>query len=163
MNTLQEIKKLEKKIETLKQSLNSEWVKPDIPQRILKKYGIKPFKIMKRRMRKDGKVWNNINYFDAKKEAKKLGYRLPNIREMLALLEYYLEKNKKVSIHDKEFLGIEELSYDEDVYLEWIDAGKAAAVRGGNWGNGANAGVFTLSLANAPSSVGALIGFRCAK
>jgi len=116
-----------------------------IPKDLFDKYGIKPFKIMKRKMRKEnGKVFNNINYFDARKKAEKLGYRLPNIREMLMLLEFYKMKNKTVSKKDKEFLGIEELSYDEDVYLEWIEnLSDCAFIRGGTWDNGAYAGAFT--------------------
>lgn len=36
-----------------------------------------------------------------------------------------------------------------------------AALRGGNWSNGTNAGAFTLNLSNAPSLTGTSIGFRC--
>jgi len=37
-----------------------------------------------------------------------------------------------------------------------------AAIRGGNWNNGANDEPFTLNLNNAPSNVNSNIGFRCA-
>jgi len=44
------------------------------------------------------------------------------------------------------------------------DAGRArtprAAIRGGGWGNGSNAGVFSLNLNNAPSIVNNNVGFR---
>lgn len=124
----------------------------------LKKYGVKPFRIMKRKMRKDGEVWNNINYFDAKKEAEKLGYRLPDVREILALLEQYRKTRKNYSYKDDEFLGITELSYD----YEWLDIEGVAAIRGGAWAAGALGGPFTLNLGAAPSVVGTGVGFRCA-
>lgn len=38
-----------------------------------------------------------------------------------------------------------------------------AAIRGGNFNNGANAGVFYLNLNNAPSNANYNIGFRAAK
>jgi len=34
--------------------------------------------------------------------------------------------------------------------------------RGAAWSNGANAGVFAADLHNAPTTVGASVGFRCA-
>lgn len=34
------------------------------------------------------------------------------------------------------------------------------AIRGGNWNNGSNAGVFALNLNNAPSNTNVNIGFR---
>ena len=128
----------------------------------LSKYGIKPFWIMKRKMRnKDGEVWNNINFFDAKREAEKSGYRLPDIREMLALLEQY-RKNKEISKTDKEFLGIEELSCEERTYLEWINATGVSFLRGGYWGSTSYAGVFALGLYHIPTYQSISIGFRCA-
>jgi hypothetical protein len=36
-----------------------------------------------------------------------------------------------------------------------------AALRGGNWNNGTNAGAFTLNLNNDPSNTNTNIGFRC--
>jgi len=36
-----------------------------------------------------------------------------------------------------------------------------AVLRGGSWGNGANAGCFAMSLNNAPSYSSTIIGFRC--
>ena len=142
-----------------------EWV--DITNKncpTLAKYGAKPFRIMKKKMRKPGtqEVWNNINFLDAQKEAEKLGYRLPDIREILALLEQYRTTREKRSYKNKKFLGIEELSYDENVYLEWIDCAGVAAIRGGYWGNGAVDGPFALNMYNAPSLVYTSVGFRCA-
>ena len=167
MNIQAKIKKLEKDLKSLKKELreeNIEWV--EINEKncpTLSKYGAKPFKIMKRKMRdKDGKVWNNINFFAAKKECEKLGYRLPDIREMLALLEHYKNTQEKISEHDKEFLGIKEMSIDEDVYMEWIEGAGCAFLRGGNWYRGARAGLFALYLSPAPSYTGISVGFRCA-
>ena len=160
------------KIEELKNYINQinneEWVKIDysvVPRQFFEKYAVKPFEIMRRKMRNDkGEVWVEIDYFDAQKECEKLGYRLPNIQEMLMLLEFYKQKNKEVSIHDKEFLGIEELSYDEEVYLEWMyyldDCG---FLRGGHWYNASTAGLFALYLYDAPSNTNNNIGFRCVR
>ena len=39
----------------------------------------------------------------------------------------------------------------------------AASIRGGNWNNGSNAGVFALNLNNAPSNSNNNIGFRCCR
>ena len=166
MNIQTKIEKLEKDLKALKKQLrekNIEWVEinnKNCPT--LKKYGAKPFKIMKRKMRdKDGKVWNNINFFDAKKECEKLGHRLPDIREMLALLEHYRKTQTKVSEHDKEFLGIEELSLDEDVYMEWVKGAGCAFLRGAGWDNTSDAGVFALTLNYTPSNSGDdTVGFR---
>ena len=92
-----------------------------------------------------------------------MGYRLPDIREILALLEYYKNINKKVSIHDKEFLGIEELSYNEDVCSEWIEGAGCAFLRGALWNYTSYAGLFTLYLFDVPSYSGSNnLGFRCA-
>lgn len=136
-----------------------------IPKELFDKYGCKPFEIMKKKMRnEDGEVWNEINYSDAQKECEKLGCRLPNMREMLLLLEHYKNVKEEVSYKDKEFLGIEELSYEENVCYEWIYNLKDIAFRrGGYWYNGSNAGVFTLYLDDAPTYVGSGIGFRCAR
>jgi len=163
---LSKIEELKKFVEDLDKKV--EWVKigyEQIPIALFDRYGCKPFEIMKKKMRdKNGKVWNKINYFDAQKECKKLGYRLPNIREMLLLLDWYKQKNTKVSIHNKEFLGIEELSYDEDVYYEWIYClNDSGFLRGGVWNNGAGAGLFALILNNAPSYTNSNLGFRCAR
>lgn len=38
-----------------------------------------------------------------------------------------------------------------------------AFLRGGNWDNTSNAGVFTLNLNNAPTNTNSNIGFRCAR
>ena len=169
MNIQTKIKKLEKDLEALKKQVQKEdfeWV--EINEKncpTLSKYGAKPFKIMKRKMRdKYGKVWANINFLDAKKECKELGYRLPDIREMLALLEHYKNTQKEVSVNDKEFLGIEELSVEEDVYMEWIEGVSCAFLRGARWSGASNAGVFTLYLSDTPGSSGSghRLGFRCA-
>lgn len=39
--------------------------------------------------------------------------------------------------------------------------GTRAFQRGGNWNNGARAGVFSMNLNNAPSNSNTNIGFRC--
>lgn len=64
------------KIGELKKYISEEetaWVKIDysvIPKEVFDRYGAKPFEIMKQKMRKeDGKVWNYINFNDAKEEA----------------------------------------------------------------------------------------------
>jgi len=38
---------------------------------------------------------------------------------------------------------------------------RGAAIRGGNWNDGARAGVFSLNLNNAPSNWNTNIGLRC--
>ena len=158
------------KIEELKNFIKQEetkWVKigyDQIPKELFDKYNVKPFEIQKRKMRKDGEVWNEINYFDAQKECEKLGYRLPDMRKMLMLLEHYKNVNKEVSYNDKEFLGIEELSYEEDVCYEWIhNLQDVAFLRGGGWDDGASAGVFALYLGDAPTNSRASFGFRMCK
>ena len=144
-----------------------DWVKIDyskIPREVFEKYGAKPFEIMRTKMRNSGgEVWNNISYTDAKKEAEKLGYHLPSIQQMLVLLDWYKhEKGDNVSCHDKEFLGIEELSYDEDVCYEWIDS-PAICSRGSSWGDGSAAGPFALYLGLSTGSAFYNVGFRCAR
>ena len=160
-----------KKIEELKSFVEScdqqeEWVKIDysvIPKEVFDMYGAKPFEIMKKKMRKDGKVWNNISWLDAKKETKKLGFRLLSIQEILVLLHVYKQKfSDDADIRHNEFLGIEELSYDETVYYEWIDA-PVPASRGGCWGTGSSAGAFTLDLGLSSGSTHGSVGFRCAR
>ncbi len=168
MDVKKELSEIKLRLEKVEKEVNSEkssdWVEinnENCPT--LSKYGVKPFKIMKKKMRKDGKVWNDINFTDAQKEAEKLGYRLPDLREILALLEHYRNSNKSVSIHDKSFLGIEELSYDEDVCYEWVDMMGVGFLRSGVWAYGTDAGVFTLVLYNsAPGYSGYIVGFRCA-
>lgn len=161
---LKKIEDLKAYVETLEEQ--EEWVKIDysvIPKEVFDAYGAKPFEIMKRKMRKDGEVWNEINFYDAKKEAESRGYRLPNIQEMLVLLhEYKAKYPDNANIRHEEFLGIKELSYDEDAHLEWID-GPSPVLRGGYWGDGSFAGVFSLILYNAPSDTGTGIGCRCAR
>ena len=149
-----------------KKQQDIEWVDINtkvIPAKLFKKYGISDFQIMKQKMRKDGEIWNNINFYDAKKEAEKLGYRLPDMREMLALLEFYKQKNKTVSENDKEFLGIKELSYKENVCYEWIEGAGCAFRRGGDWDDGSDAGAFTLPLNDSPGSTDYDFGFRCVR
>ena len=53
-------------------------------------------------------------------------------------------------------------AYGNDGFWFNTDALRAA-IRGGNWGNGANAGVFALNLNNAPSHSNPTIGFRLRK
>jgi formylglycine-generating enzyme required for sulfatase activity len=38
-----------------------------------------------------------------------------------------------------------------------------ALIRGGNWNNGTNAGVFAVNANNNPSNANNNIGFRCAR
>ena len=45
----------------------------------------------------------------------------------------------------------------------WINGSPAAARRGGNWGNGPDAGVFAVSLGNGPSYWGTSHGARCCR
>lgn len=164
LNNLEQIKQYIADIE----NENNEWVTIDntkIPQEYFDKWGVKPFQIMKRKMRdENGAVWNNINYFDARKEAQKLGYRLPHVQEQMMLLDYYSTTKENPSIEDTEFLGIEELSYDEKVYLEWVVLNdRVAFLRGGLWGACTSTGVETLYLSTIPSVTSSSIGFRCAR
>ena len=145
-----------------------DWVRIDydvIPKELFKKYGVKPFEIMEKKMRdKEGKVWTNMDYTDTIKECEKLGYRLPNIREMFLLLEHYKTVNKEISIYDKEFLGIKELSYNTSAYCEWVYfLPNVAAIRGGGWSGAAGVGVLHLGLSSAPLYTGSAFGFRCCK
>ena len=142
------------------------WIKigyEQIPKKIFDRYGAKPFEIMEKRMRKpDGSVWNNISWKEAKKEAKKMGYRLPTINEMLVLLDFYKMKYPKNSVCHQSFLGISELSCDEEICFEWVDA-PVACSRSGYWGNGNNGGAFTLRLSWDASYRDSCMGFRCAR
>jgi len=163
---LEKIEESKKFVEDLDKK--QEWVKIDysvIPKELFDKYGCKPFEIMKKKMRDvNNEVWNNINYFEAQKICERSGYRLPNIREMLVLLEFYKEENKIVGCYDKGFLGIEELDYNENVCYEWIYCLKDCGfLRGGNWRYGSYAGLFALNLNSAPSYTYNSIGFRCAR
>ncbi len=45
----------------------------------------------------------------------------------------------------------------------WVDGLPAAALRGGAWGDGAGAGVFSLRLTTGPSNQGTAFGFRCCR
>ena len=162
---LQQIENLKAYVSGLDKEV--EWVKIDytkIPKEVFDKYGVKPFEIQQLKMRSsDGEVWKNISYQDAKKEAEKLGYRLPSVQEMLVLLDWYKhEKGSNVSYHDKEFLGIEELSYDEDVSYEWIES-PAFCTRGGSWSYGSVAGSFALYLDYSTANMGYGVGFRMAR
>ncbi len=42
-----------------------------------------------------------------------------------------------------------------------MDIARGALLRGGNWNNGTNTGVFTANLNNDPSNTNTNIGFRC--
>jgi len=162
-----------KKIEELKAFVeqcdqNEEFVTIDysvIPKEKFEKYGVKPFQIMKRKMRNDDKVWANITFNDAKKEAEKAGMRLPSLNEMLLLLDSYKEKySDNASCYHKEFLGIEELSYNEEVCYEWIDSLSVIPfLRGGDWSDGSDAGAFALHLAWSGGTTNYGVGFRCVR
>ena len=155
-----------KKQTTRKDPNGDEWVTigyDQIPKETFDRYGAKPFQIMKRKMKKDGKVWAKISWTDAKKEAEKLGLRLPHITEMLVLLDAYKkEKGEKASVHDRDFLGIEELSYDEVVNYEFID-GPSVFLRGADWADGSGAGAFALGLDWSTGNTYGYVGFRCAR
>jgi hypothetical protein len=143
-----------------------EWVKIDysvIPKETFDKYGAKPFEIMKLKARDNGKTITNITWQGAKDKVKEMGYRLPTIQEMLVLLDackFVYPDN--ADCRHKEFLGIEELSYDEDVCYEWIDA-PTPATRGGDWTNGSTAGAFAAPLTWSGSASSSYVGFRCAR
>jgi len=56
-------------------------------------------------------------------------------------------------------IGSADPDFGQDYY--WVNtAGERAALRGGYWGGGSDAGVFALSLNNAPSSSLSGVGFR---
>ncbi|MDE2015986.1 MAG: hypothetical protein KGJ89_05440 [Patescibacteria group bacterium] len=143
-----------------------EWITigyDQIPKETFDRYGARPFQIMKRKMRKGDGVWNNISWTEAKKEADKLGLRLPHITEVLVLLDAYKkEKGEKASVHDRDFLGIKELSYGETVNYELIE-GPSPILRGGYWGDGSNVGAFALGLDWATGDTSDDVGFRCAR
>ena len=144
-----------------------EWITigyDQIPKETFDRYGAKPFRIMRRKMRNDkGEVWSNISRNDAKAEAEKLGLRLLDIPEHLVILDFYVrEKGKNASIYDADFLGIEELNYDEKVPYEWVN-GPSLFIRGGDWNAGSGAGAGSLGLDNGHSYVGSYVGFRCAR
>lgn len=162
---LEKIEELKSYVENLDKE--EEWVKIDysvIPKEIFEKYGAKPFEIMKRKMRNNkDKVWNNISWTDAKEEAKKIGYRLPSIQEMLVLLDYYKKEYlDNADIYHEEFLGIKEISFNEDVPYEWIDA-PSPSIRGANWSNGSGDGAFALYLDWGAGRAGNFVGFRCVR
>jgi hypothetical protein len=155
---LEQIEELKRYISGL--DSEDEWIKigyDQIPKETFDRYGAKPFEIMKRKMRSaDGEVWNYINFEDAKKEAKQLGFRLASIQEWLVLMDYMRANN------GKGLFGIEETSYSDDVCYEWID-GSGGFTRCGNWYRGADVGVESLYLAFTPASANGSIGFRCAR
>ena len=161
LNKIEKLKKFVEKIDA-----QNEWVKIDysvIPKETFDKYGVKPFEIMKIKYRENGKTVCNITWEQAKEKAKDLGYRLPTVQEMLVLLDAYKQKYpNNADIHHKEFFGIEELSYDENIYLEWIDF-VCPCVRGGAWDGGSGAGAFTLYLNWGAGDTGDGVGFRCAR
>ena len=49
------------------------------------------------------------------------------------------------------------------IYYDTTYTSNRAFLRGGNWINGASAGVFALHLISSPTSLSADIGFRCAR
>ena len=58
--------------------------------------------------------------------------------------------------------GSATFDYNYDYF--WINAdGYRSFLRGGGWSTGSNAGLFTLSLSNAPSNTYNSVGFRCAR
>jgi formylglycine-generating enzyme required for sulfatase activity len=143
-----------------------EWVKIDysvIPKETFDKYGVKPFEIAKLKARKNGKTISNITWQEAKDKAKEMGYRLPTIQEMLVLLDAYKQKfPDNANCGHKEFLGIEELSYENEVCYEWVDA-PCPTTRGGDWSNGSTAGAFALDLDWSGTTSDYFVGFRMAR
>lgn len=114
-------------------------------------------------MRRGREVWNKISLADAKEEADKLGLRLPHISEILVLLDSYKKKKgDKISVYDKEFLGIEELSYSEKIIFEIID-GPIVFLRGAYWLSGSDDGAFALNVFWGAGSTYYFVGFRCAR
>jgi len=164
---LKKIDELKKFVEQCDQ--NEEFVTIDysvIPKEKFEKYGVKPFQVAKKKARReDGTVWNNIDFEDAKKEAEKMGGRLMSLNEIFLLLDAYKEKYlDNASCEHEEFLGIEELSYHEEVCYEWIDSLSVIPFRrGGDWNFGSNAGAFALRLLWSGGSSFSNVGFRCAK
>jgi len=55
-------------------------------------------------------------------------------------------------------VGSARAEYDNDYY--WQATGQRAAIRGGYWCNGADFGLFCLSVNNVPSYAGYNVGFR---
>ncbi len=161
LNKIEELKKFVAKLE-----VQDGWVKIDysvIPKETFEKYGAKPFEIMKRKVREDGKVVNNIVWDEAKEKAKELGYHLPTIQEMLVLLDAYKKLYPdNADVYHKEFLGIEELSCGEDVFYEWVDA-PTPSLRGATWNNGSGAGAFSLTLAWGTGNTAYNVGFRLSR
>ena len=60
-------------------------------------------------------------------------------------------------------LGVGRLYTDHDVASGSPDIYTHAFLRGGDWGDTSNAGVFALYLSDSPSNSGSDIGFRCAR
>lgn len=50
----------------------------------------------------------------------------------------------------------------EENYFYVANSGERFPIRGGNWNNGSNAGIFDVALNNLPSNFNNQIGFRCA-
>ena len=164
---LQKIEELKKFVEQCEQ--NEEFVTIDysvIPKEKFDKYGVKPFQVAKKKARNEkGEVWNNISFSEAKAEAKKMGGRLLTLNEILLLLDAYKDVHQNdASCYHKEFLGIEELSFNESVCYEWIDSLSVVPfIRGGDWDGGSYAGLFTAYLVWSGGASDYAVGFRCAR
>jgi hypothetical protein len=87
------------------------------------------------------------------------GYTVPSSNNYINQLEASDATVKTMAIPST--VGSANASYGNDYY--WVNTGERAAVRGGLWGDGTGAGVFSLVLINAPSSTYTFIGFRAAR
>ena len=89
------------------------------------------------------------------------GYSIPTSSNYINQLEDTDTTVKTMAI--PKTLGSANASYGNDYCWVNVAANTYAALRGGNWGNGVTAGVFSLHLLNAPSATNTGIGFRAAR
>ena len=87
------------------------------------------------------------------------GLTLPNSSNYIATLEDSDVNGKKAAL--PKTVGSAVLEYGSDRYYQ--ATGERAALRGGYWNATSSAGVFILTLGDAPSSTYSGIGFRAAR